>query len=104
MNHYATQPPPESMGELRHRLATLGNPWTADPDLADEEPLPDPPRGGRLEDVLHKRVRITKAQEGTGLVGEEPPANPYLRARWAEHGLLDETDVDPLRNAGGERT
>jgi hypothetical protein len=100
MNRYATPPAPENMGELRRRLDAMGNPWTPEEDLSDDDPLPDFPRGGLLEGVLPTGVRETSSEEGTGLLGSEPPANPFLRARWAEKRMLAEDDVDLLRNAG----
>lgn len=105
MNRYVTPPAPDNVGELRRRLAELGNPWTVDPDLADDDPLPEYPRGGQEDADVPAEFRAVAAEPGEDLrdtLSQEPPANPFLRARWATEGLLDPADVEPMRNGEGD--
>ena len=84
---------PQTIGDLRRRLAELGNPWTVDPQLSDEEPLRDRPRGGQPEDEVPDDLRAAAVEPTRDLrdvLTEQPPANPFLRERWAQEGLLDE--------------
>jgi hypothetical protein len=86
---------PQTIGDLRRRLAELGNPWTVDPQLSDEEPLRDRPRGGQPEDEVPADLRAAAVEPSRDLrdvLAEQPPANPFLRDRWAQEGLLDETE------------
>lgn len=89
----ATDQGPRTIGELRRRLAELGNPWRVDPTLSDDEPLPDPPRGGAdpLPGVAERLTAATPTADTDilALIAERPPANPLMRERWVEQGLLD---------------
>jgi hypothetical protein len=74
-------------------LAELGDPWTVDPQLSDEEPLRDRARGGQAEDEVPDDVRPTAVDPSRDLrelLADMPPANPALRERWVQEGLLDE--------------
>jgi hypothetical protein len=105
MNRYATAPTPENVGELRRRLAELGHPWTVDPDLRDEDPLPDHPRGGQAEEDVLEETRAAAAEPSEDLrelLAQQPPANPYLRSRWGEEGLLDPAEAEPVRDTGDQ--
>ena len=86
---------PQTIGDLRRRLAEMGDPWTVDPQLSDDEPIRDRPRGGQAEDQVPDDLRPT-AVEPSGdlreLLAEQPPANPALRERWAQEGLLDQDE------------
>jgi hypothetical protein len=98
MNRYVTPPEPETVGELRRRLAELGNPWTVDPDLADDDTLPEYPRGGQEDADVPPEFRAAAPEPGVDLrdrLRQEQPANPFLRARWAEEGLLDPANGQP---------
>ena len=44
---------PATVGELRRRLAALGDPWTVPARFTDDDPLPDPPRGGGAVEPGH---------------------------------------------------
>ncbi|MES5818235.1 hypothetical protein [Streptomyces sp. RG80] len=82
---------PQTIGELRRLLRELGDPWTVDPGLLDDDPLPDPPRGALTEDEAPEAVRLTTLPQEADLLdvlSAQPPANPELRARWRELGLL----------------
>ncbi|MGW1288010.1 hypothetical protein ACWD4N_31055 [Streptomyces sp. NPDC002586] len=82
---------PHTVGELRRLLAEMGDPWTVDPALADDDPLPDPPRGALLEKDAPEELRLTELSPELDLrdmLSTQPPANPDLRARWREVGLL----------------
>lgn len=89
--------PPVTVGELRRRLAELGNPWQVDPTLSDDEPLPDPPRGGAEPEPDSPAALAAKVPPGElrDVLADRPPANPYLRQRWAEEGLLAPAEVSP---------
>jgi hypothetical protein len=89
---------PETVGELRRRLAEQGDPWTVDPRRSDEEPLPDYPRGGQPEEEIPEQARLRALDPGTDLrdvLLRRPPANPDLRSRWIEAGILDPDQVPP---------
>jgi hypothetical protein len=88
-----SQQDPRTIGELRRRLEELGNPWTVDPHLSDDEPIRDRPRGGQVEDQVPADMRLVPEEAPRDLrelLAEQPPANPFLRERWAEESLLDE--------------
>jgi hypothetical protein len=97
MNVKPSEDVPKTVGELRRRLAKMGNPWEVDPRLGDDDPLPDPPRGGQLDEEIPDEDRL-KALESEadlrGLIATSPPANPFLRARWAEAGILTQNEVE----------
>jgi hypothetical protein len=85
------QHPPRTIGELRRALADLGNPWTVDPRLGDAEPLPDPPRGAQRDEDVPPEARLTVVAPDAdlgALLMTVLPANPFLRARWVELGLM----------------
>jgi|SRR6516225_2978174 len=88
--------PPRTIGELRSALAELGNPWTVDPRLGDADPLPEPRRGAQRAEDIPEEARlpvVSPDADFSALLRQVPPANPFLRARWAELGLMsaDET-------------
>ena len=82
---------PRTAGELRRRLAELGNPWTVDPRLSDDDPLPSYSRGGQLEEDVPDEARLSALAPDADLrellIGE-PPTNAFLQARWVEAGVL----------------
>ena len=94
---------PLTAGELRQRLAELGNPWTVDPRLGDDEPLPEHGRGGELPEQVPAERRAPVAAEAdlAETLRQQPPSNPFLRARWAELGLLPTEEAGPPPAAGG---
>jgi hypothetical protein len=84
---------PLTIGDLRRRLSEMGQPWTVDPQLSDEEPLRDRPRGGQIEGAQPDDVRLAPVDPSRDLrevLTELPPTNPALRERWVQEGLLDE--------------
>jgi hypothetical protein len=105
MDNEAEQEVPKTIGELRQRLAELGNPWEVDPRLNDDDPLPDPPRGGQREEDIPEEARPPSLEPGTdlhGLIAAEPPANPFLKVRWVEAGMLDQVEVEGLALESGD--
>jgi len=90
---------PKTIGELRRRLAELGHPWEVDPQLSDDDPLPDPPRGGQPEEEIPEEHRIAPLEPEAdlrSLIAQQAPANPFLRRRWAEVGLLSQDEVEGM--------
>jgi hypothetical protein len=84
--------PPLTIGALRRRLAQLGDPWTVDPQLSDEEPVRERARGGQPEAEVPDELRpaaVDPARDLRELLAEVPPTNPALRERWREAGLLN---------------
>jgi hypothetical protein len=99
MNDDAHQHFPKTIGKLRRRLAELGHPWEVDPQLSDDDPLPDPPRGGQPEEEIppeHRIVPLEVDADLQSLIAQQPPANPFLRRRWAEAGLLSQEEVEGM--------
>jgi hypothetical protein len=80
---------PATIGELRVRLDRLGRPWTVLARFGDDDPLPDPPRGGEPVEAGHVGgVRtVDSPEEFAALLAEQPPSNPLLAARWRELGI-----------------
>ena len=105
MNNDTEQPIPKTIGELRRRLAALGNPWEVDPQLSDDEPLPDPPRGGQSDEEIPEEARLVPLDPSADVrarIADQPPTNPFLRALWVEEGLLNQDDVEGFLPATGE--
>jgi hypothetical protein len=82
---------PQTAGELRRVLAERGLDWQVDPRLRDDDHLLVYPTGGIME------TEIAGAERWTGDFAEYlrriAPANPFLRARWVELGILDEGEA-----------
>jgi len=87
---------PRTIGELRRRLAEMGDPWTVDLQLSDDDPLPNPPRGGQRDEDIpaeHRLVPLDPGADLRALIASQPPANPFLRALWVEEGLLTDEGI-----------
>ena len=95
---------PRTVGELRQQLRERGESWEPNPRLRDEEPLPDPPRGGLEPGQGPEENRAPEPFEGDleELLRESPPANPFLRERWQDRELLSEDDPGASRGTPGE--
>ena len=80
---------PVTIGELRRRLKGMGEPWTVPARFNDEDPLPDPPRGGQPVEPGHVQGlrAVSTAEEFEACLRQVPPGNPFLAARWRELGL-----------------
>jgi hypothetical protein len=80
---------PATIGELRRRLKDLGEPWTVPAHFNDDDPLPDPPRGGQPVEPGHvEGLRaLNTRDEFDACLREIQPANPFLAARWRELGV-----------------
>lgn len=79
---------PATVGELRRRLAELGDPWHVDPDLPDDAPLPEPPRGATAPEADEALAAARSVGDLGVLLEMSPPMNHDLRQRWVEVGLL----------------
>jgi hypothetical protein len=81
---YATRP--ATIGDLRQRLRSLGEPWTVPARFNDDDPLPDlPPQlveTGHIEGLRAVNTR----EEFEACLREVPLVNPFLAARWRELG------------------
>jgi hypothetical protein len=87
MNDQSSERERLTAGELRRRLAEIGNPWVVDPRLQDNEAIPDYPTGGQLEE--HPPPPSNEADVRQRLRGHVP-TNPLMRAHWREVSLLEE--------------
>jgi hypothetical protein len=87
-------------GELRRRLAALGNPWTVDPRLADTDPLPSQPRGGQTPEEVPEELRVPlrDIDELRAELYKYIPSNPHLRDLWQSEGLMPEEQVAESRD------
>lgn len=100
-----SQNPPKTVGELRRRLVRLDSPWEVDSRLGDDEPLPQYPRGGQSEEEIPEEDRLTPIDPGVDvqtLIAALTPANPYLRTRWIELGMLDQDEGEAVALDFGE--
>ena len=105
MNNDTNQNVPKTIGELRRRLVELGNPWEVDPQLNDDDPLPNPSRGGQSDEEIPEEQRprpLDPSVDVRALIADQPPANPFLKARWVEGRLLNQDDVEGLPPETGE--
>ena len=87
---------PATVRELRRRLARMGTPWQVASNLKDDDPLPNPPRGGQREEDVPPDQRVAPLPANAdvrNVIAAQPPANPFLRRRWVEAGLLQAEDV-----------
>lgn len=91
---------PSTAGELRQRLREMGEPWFVDPRLRDEDPLPEYQRGG--QETEEPPNPITPEDDLDEIFKRRPPSNPFLRARWAESGLLSRGERQALRGTPRE--
>jgi hypothetical protein len=102
MSHAPEPSEPRTVGDVRRLLAELGNPWTVDPSLADDDPIPDYHRGGQPENEIPAGLLPPPLAPGADLterISAVPPANRWLRARRAELGLLP---ADDATGGGGQ--
>jgi hypothetical protein len=95
---------PATVGELRRRLAELGDPWSVDPRLGDDEPLPRYSRGGQPEEEIPSEARLralAPEADFRELLMSQPPANPFLQERWVEEGLMTREQAPGLQGPAG---
>lgn len=85
---------PKTYGELRKMLAELGDPWSPDPTVSDDELLPEFPTGGDGEEPSDKTVA---GEALIALLKGRPPSNPELHAVWRDEGLLAEGESGGAR-------
>ena len=96
---------PATVRELRRRLARMGTPWNVASHLKDDDPLPDLPRGGQREDDVPPDQRVTPLQPDAdvrSVIAAHPPANPFLRRRWVDAGLLEGGDTSETTPDSGQ--
>jgi hypothetical protein len=77
---------PRTAGELRRRIASQGHTWTVDARFRDSDPMPKYARGGQPEQ--NASIKTNLVEDVHEFIRSQPPANPFLRARWVELGLL----------------
>jgi hypothetical protein len=97
----------QTYGDLRRRLAEVGDPWTIDPVVSDDEPLPTYPLGARTdeEDEVVRQSRVDPDTDVRDIIGDLPPNDPGLSARWREADVpvkQDRRAAPPDREAGEE--
>jgi len=92
--------PPVTIGDLRRRLRSLGNPWEPDPTLSDDQPIPRYPTGGdgtkRGPGELAPDENLDEVLKRQGA----PQSNEELREVWREKGLLEKeprSKAEPLQ-------
>jgi len=73
-------------GELRQVIQAKGYGWSVDPRLLDGDPIPRYAMGGALP--RDGGEAHASDAELDAILQDHPPANPFLRARWIEAGLL----------------
>jgi len=97
MSEFDLSVAPSTIGELRQRLQAMGNPWSVPSRFNDDDPLPDPPRGGEAVEPGHvPGVRaIDSEQDFEAILHEVPPTNPFLVERWREIGALSADSALP---------
>lgn len=81
---------PLTYGQLRRRLEEMGNPWSVDPTISDDELVPQYPTGGQPpeEDDFDAVVRtVGPDTDIRDLIAELPPSNPHLREEWEKLGV-----------------
>lgn len=91
-------------GDLRRQLAKNGTPWSVDPQISDDEPLPAYPLGALPEDMADDRavVRVPADANIRALIGEIPPSDPGLQQRWRQVGLRIDRPPKPTRGDRAE--
>ena len=84
-----------TIGELRRRLQSMGEPWTVPAHFTDEDPLPDLAPGGQPVEPGHvEGVRAVNTQEEfDACLREMASSNPFLATRWHELGQMDAATV-----------
>jgi hypothetical protein len=97
MSEFDISVSPSTIGELRQRLEAIGNPWSVPSRFSDDDPLPDPPRGGQtIETGQVPGIRAVEADDDfEAILREVPPSNPFLIERWREVGALSTEDALP---------
>jgi hypothetical protein len=77
---------PRSIGELRRLIVSQGHTWTVDARFRDNDPIPKYARGGQPEQNASAKTNLV--EDVHEFIRAQPPANPFLRGRWVELGLL----------------
>ena len=92
---------PATIGELRQRLRSLGEPWTVPARFSDDDPLPDLP----LQRVDPGHVgglrAVNTREEFEAWLREVPLVNPFLAARWRELGAAAPGSAAPTPDGVG---
>jgi hypothetical protein len=85
---------PATIGELRSRLEAMGRPWEVPGRYNDDDPLPDPPRGGEPIEPGHvEGLRAIESDDDyEAVLRSVPPSNPFLIERWRELGAIADGD------------
>jgi hypothetical protein len=90
MSDFDVSVAPATVGELRRRLASMGQPWEVPDRYNDDDPLPQPPRGGQETEVGHVAGMraIESSEDFEQHLRSVAPTNPFLVERWRELGML----------------
>jgi hypothetical protein len=80
--------PPQTIGELRRRLAELGDPWTVPEDMADDAPVPQAPHPEPVGPGHVPGLRaIDPDSDLEAVIREMAPSNAHLAQHRHEAGL-----------------
>jgi len=91
---------PATIGELRRRLRSLGDPWTVPARFSDDDPLPDLPAQPVAPGHVEGLRAVNTPEEYEAIVRAAPPVNPFLAARWRELGLAVPSTTEGAPGAG----
>lgn len=92
---------PKTVRELRTRLEKLGNPWNVHTSLSDDDPLPQPSRGGELE-KQKRQDTFANSKEMRAALEANPPTNPFLQQVWIETGWMKRRDAHGISGSTNE--
>jgi hypothetical protein len=93
-----------TVGELRRRLAEMGDPWEVQLNLSDDDPLPMPSRGGDSSPPITPDIYATIDDLRDALRAAPPPTNPFLQQEWSLAGLIEKDALHGIVGSPGNHT
>lgn len=78
---------PATIGELRQRLRSMGEPWAVPARFSDVDPLPELPYQPVSPGHVEGLRALDSSEEFEACLREVPPSNPFLAARWRDLGV-----------------